>query len=349
MGKKTDLDDTALDSQKTADETNELSTFEDTNDGDEIQAPSDPRAEMMAQMVANSKEARDESQREFLESHKEPEQELETEPEPEVEEIVDKPVKQDDNPVYVKEGKQHIKLKVNGVDTEIAIDDAIVRLQKGENLDLKTLQADKERQKYIDLQTRLQQQKQSTPPDDTQAAANPKALKDALTKIYDGDLDEATEALAAVITNAKSKSQPVNIDAQVAKALDNSKLREAYGRFSKDPKFESVVNDKTLLSQVNEFTVTLQKDQEFMSQNPSYDDFFREAGERTLKWINGISGQPPQTKPDEIDTRQERKRNKAKPVVQKTVRRGPKPEAEPSKSSQDIIRDIARKRGQTNF
>ncbi len=366
MAIKTEKDDLSKDSQKNEEETNEITTFEDR--------PKTPREEAMELAVSNSAEAREKSRNELIDDMgfdpmaTEEEEELEEEelelepkpepkPEPEPKEVLDNPVESANNSIIERDGKQFMQLNVNGQATEMPIEAVQAAMQKAENTDQRIWEANQTKQKYETLIA--QHDQAATLPDassenvvDTQ-----ETLKEALTKVYDGEVDEAAEVLGKVIqpsTPAISEQEiDARVDQRVAARDDLRVLNKAFKDFKDDDEFKNITSDPVLLERVNTFTEDLQRDPEFMKTNPTYDDFFREAGKRTQEWVEKISGKKPAPAPtdeNDVDSRLKRKRLTPSQPASRTVRRGRKPEEKPfAKSRDDVIKEMAERRGQTNL
>ena len=330
---------------------------EERNDIEEFSSTVDPRAEQMARMVDNATTLRDESREEFIkengfnpDGHAEPEEIIEEiEPEP-----VDKPEPTGNTPIIERDGNQFIQLRVDGKDIEMPVGAAVGALQKNDNADQKLWEAAQTKKRYDDLIA--QHEETATLPDasDDNAVDTQEALKDALTKVYDGDVEEAAEVLGRVLRPQTQAVQPVDVAAQVAETVakldDHKNLKTAYDNFMDNDDFKNITTDPVLLERVNTFTEALQRDPEFMATKPTYADFFKEAGTRTQDWVDSISGTTKEQAPqNDVDSRLERKRTTPSKPQTRTVRRGPKV-TEPSYDSREsIIAKMAQRRGQTNL
>jgi len=347
-------DDISKDSSKTEEETNELDTFNER--------VKTPREEAMERMVANSNDEREKSRQEFIDDQgfdpmDEELEELEEDEELEGEvlkEELDNPEESANNHIIERDGVQYIQLVVNGETKEMPVEAAKMALRKSENADQRLWEADQKKQEYDALIA--QHDKSATLPDasDENAVDTQEALKEAFTKVYDGEVDEAAEVLGKVL-RPNRKSEPVDVQAEVAKAIavhdDHKALQSAYDSFISNDDFKVVTSDPVLLERVNAFTEDLQRDPEFLKTKPSYADFFEEAGNRAKVWLEKVSGTKlaPSSEKN-IDSRLERKRHTPSQPTSRTVRRGPKPDAKAnSKSRADVIREMAEKRGQTNL
>lgn len=347
------LDDISMDNKKNAEEKDDIQALES--------APN-PREEAMARMVENATESREESRQELIDAQGFDPEPLEDELNPnedlvepiieKTDEPIDKALETTDTHIIERDGRQFLKLKVKGVETEMPIEAAIGAIQKNENADQKLWDANQTQKKYDDLIA--QHVDTATPPDASEEIAvdTREALKDAFTKVYDGDVDEAAEDLAKILQPIQP-SKPVNVQAQVVEAvakMDNHKnLRSAYDTFMADEDFKNITNDPVLLERVNTFTEALQRDSDFLATNPTYDDYFREAGKKTQEWVDSISGTTKAPPPQNVDTRLERKRTAPTTPQPRTVRRGPKVEEPAYDNRETIIQKMARQRGQTNL
>ena len=325
-------------------------TEEEANDMEVLSGP-DPRTEAMAAVIAASNEGRDEAEAEFRDDS-DPLEEEEYEEEAEI--VVDTASEMPNNPIIERDGNQFIKLTVNGQSKEMPLDAALGALQRNENADQRLWEANQTKQEYDNLIA--QHTAEATLPDANSETAvdTREQLNDALTKVYDGDVEEAADLIANVINRQQPKSQPVDVSAQVTDILDkrdrHNNLKAAFARFKSNPDFEILNNDDTLLNQVNTFTEVLQTEPEFLATNPSFDDYFTEAGNRTKNWLEKASGVSLSTASVNNDSRLERKRLTPSQPTSRTVRRGPKPDEKPfAKSRDDIVKDMARGRGQTNL
>lgn len=266
--------------------------------------------------------------------------------------IVDNEDDTDDNPIVDHDGKQFLKLVVNGEDQEMSMDDAIARLQKGENADLQTTLAVEERKilqtKINELQADLAGQ--STQPDDTEAkrAEKKQSIKDALQKLYDsGDVDGATELLLDAVADTPEAIDPVTPGMtanEVVDLLDRrdtvKSVRDAFKAFKGDEQFKAVVDDPDLMVIVDKETERLQNDQEFMATEPSYLDIFEKAGKIVQdKYLPA--------KEEIEDPVLTRKRKQPSAVASRTVRRQGAPDLKKPPTTHDTIEAIAKARGQT--
>ena len=344
--------------KKQVEELNEIETLELKDGSEALAPPLNPRDAMMQTVVDNSIDDRNQA---YIDEGLEPPgsasaSELELPEELKHLEDVDDDIGKDkktvdndgssDNTQIVsREGKQFILIKVDGIDKEIPLDEAVTYLQKNENADVKLGQANN----LLNQAKTIQQSSASTPPDDsTDPVVDKSAVKSAFEKLYDGDVEGATDEFAAQL--ASNQSPQVDIKSQVAievaRLTDHNDLKSSFERFSSNEDFKPLVNDPTLMSKVDVFTVELQQDQAFMSTNPSYEEIFSEAGRRTHQWLENIAP----TKADDkiIESRIDRKRSKPQSVNSRTVRRGPKQESK-APTREDNIAKMAKARGQNIY
>lgn len=347
--------------------------------------PVDPRAEAMAAVVAQSKEAREDSRKELAEQMGFEQDEDPIQASTEGDEVlteervaegadieeIDDSVDNDDeipnNQDIEQDTAQTYKLKVNGQEREYTQEEFEALMQKAANADHLARQAAEEKQKYEQLNAQQDAQPTRTDEPDAEADAvdTQEALKEALEKVYDGDTDDAAEILSKVLTGgikpglSQDKADaltPEKVVEIVNARDDHRELVSAFNRFKSNDEFQHITSDEALMDRVNTITEDLQRDPEFQKTNPTYDDYFNEAAKRTNNWIEKLTGVAPKPPSDEIDEtesadeRVERKRQAPKPPTARTVRRGPKPDENyPAKSREQVIADLAKARGQTNF
>ena len=349
---KNKLDDTSQDNTKTDEEKNELTEFS-------ANPELNPRAEAMKNLVDRSDEDRETENQEFMDDNNlnpmDAEEELEEIEELGTEETVDKPDELEDTEIIEREGKKFLKLKVDGNDLEMPVDAAVSRLQQDENANHRIWEADQIKQKYEALIAQHQEETTREDVSSEDAADTQERLNDVLTKVYDGEVAEAAEELSAIIASSKApRPVEVNIDEKVDARLaarDNyNSLKSAYNAFMADEDFKAVTNDQVLLDRVNTFTEDLQKDSEYMSTNPSYEEMFAKAGNKVKDWLSTVSGTSLGKPSEEVNSRLERKRSTPSKPTARTVRRGVPEEKSPyATSTSDVIRSMAEKRGQTNL
>ncbi len=373
MAKKDDIDDIPT-SGKTEEEKNEKTEFDHS-------VPLDPRAEAMNRVVQQSAEAREESQREFeeqmgFEQDNDPmqaetegdemladEDKAEGAPVEEIDKEVDKEEEIPENQDIEPDSTQKVKLKVNGVEREYTQEEAEALMQKGANADFLARQAAEAKRTYEEKTAQLEAEPTLPSEEDAEADAvdTQEALKEALEKVYDGDTEDAAEILSKVLSggvkpNNAEELTPEKVVQIVQQRDDYLALKDSYNRFIDNEDYKHITSDEVLLDRVNTITEDLQKDPEFLKTNPTYDDYFNEAAKRTNDWVEKLTGKNPQPPSDKIDEKDrdderiERKRQTPKPPTSRTQRRGTPPDKTyPAKSREQVISDMAKARGQTNF
>lgn len=316
-----------------------------------------PRDAAMQESVLASRKAREDAAADFeKETGKSAEDTIMMAPdeldEPEPEVIVDNTEEVVDTQFVTRGNERFLKLKIDGEDKELSLAEAIAKLQKNENADMKLYQANQ----LLKQVNEKQQPPESTLPDDSSETVvdSQGVLKDALTKLYDGDIDVATEVLSKLLNPVKSGTQkPIDIDAAVEASLvkqeDHRNLRSAYKAFETNEDFAFIAKDPVLLDRLDHITGELQQDPDFMSKNPTYADIFAEAGTRVKSWLGNVAGSVSQSQTKETDTRLSLKEKKGEGILPGSVRRSTtKVEATPP-SRADIIAQMAQKRGQTIY
>jgi hypothetical protein len=253
---------------------------------------------------------------------------------------------------FVTRGEERfLKLNVNGEDQELSIAEAVKRLQMNENADMKLYQATQ----LLKQANEKQQPQGSTPPDDNSETVvdSKEALKDALTKLYDGDIDVATETLSKLFENKSKPHAPIDFDTAVSSSLakqeDQRNLTGAYKAFESSEDYSFITKDPVLLNKLDTITSDLQQDSDYMSNNPTYADIFTEAGTRVKSWLGSVSGSVSQSQSNETDKRLALKEKKGEGITPGSVRRHTAPKVVAPKSRADVIAEMASKRGQTIY
>lgn len=309
-----------------------------------------PRTAAMDAIAASAQKARDAEMAEDSILDDEPKPQALVEPDDALE--LDNGALTHNTPVIERDGKQFLELTVNGEKQEIALDDAVAKLQQNENANLQTkIAVDKQHQLDAQL-AQLQQAKlkgKSTQPDDTlkSRAEMLEIVTESQQKLYDdGDVKGSSELLVDLLMD---KQQPVAAPAAdealitqiVAKRENMRSIKDAFTVFSADERFSDMVRDRDLLTMVDKITDRLQSDSEFMANSPSHLDIFEKAGETVLDKLGIV-------KPaKETASILEKKRAAPSAVASRTSRRTePVPKSAPTTS--EIIKGMARDRGQTD-
>lgn len=343
-----DIDVPVSGNKKSAEELNELDILDSA---EEVEAPVNPRDIAMQSVVKMAVGVREQQ---YIDEGMEipgggEAEELEL-PEDlkmlEDEEIVDNPVEIADTPIVSPEAKQVITIKVDGVEKEISLDAAAVIIQKNENADAKLGQANK----ILNQARQIQQTHASTPPDDSKRpVVDETALNGALNKLYDGDVAEASKEISKIISD--NRPAPVDVTSQVAtevaRITNHNDLKDSVKRFKSNEDFKQLAKDPKLMQMVDDFTVELRQDQEFMATNPSFDDFLKEAGNKTKAWVSSFAPDVSPTK-EITEERRNRKLEKAPAINSRTARRAA-PVAKPAATREDNLAGMAKARGQTLY
>lgn len=237
----------------------------------------------------------------------------------------------------------YLDIVVDGTPEKVSHSDAIAKLQKlghADNMMRGAVKLNREAEDKLALaKSTPTQPDASGSPEDFKST-----LKDALTKMYDdGDIDTATEVLAQALTETKTVDITEQVTKTVAKLNVKSGIKDAYDSFAADKRFAHLVEDTTLLGRVDDNTVILQNDAEFMDTKPSNAQIFEKAGEMTLDWIDSLNSK---NLSEQDPTTLDLKRNLPKATPAITARRSTPQPAAP-KTTKDVIADIAKARGQT--
>ena len=248
---------------------------------------------------------------------------------------------------------QTMTVKVDGIEQEMPIDEARAVIQKN-------LAADKRLNDAVLRQQQLQQWEQKLVQREQQFQAKPtvqsadtggdlkEQVQTAVDKLYDGDTDEAVEALTGII-EGRNQATPINTDAIVAQAKEEVLQIQRKDEFEKEvmtarsqfnEQFKELAEVPELMDQADQRTITL------MNEHPDWTptQIIMEAGRKTQEFVNNIRG-------DGADngqtTRSERKANiKPMPRSNGSINyqtEAPKPE---KISSKQVISQMREARGQ---
>lgn len=237
-----------------------------------------------------------------------------------------------------KDGKQYVKLKVDGQERLVPFDDAVRNLQKAGAAD-RRLQEAAERQRQLEdrerniaaneqrLQAKLSELHKQPP---ANAGADPDEQDIALAKkawesMLDGDEEEAPAALARLIAAARSHSPTVDPEAIAQVALHKIQEREfdkgiEKGKAVFAEEYSDIMADPILFEVANQKTIALQ------DEHPDWspEQIILEAGRLTREWRNGGKQQSSSSGTERL----ERKQN-LKPMPKATAARTPKADEKP--------------------
>lgn len=350
--------------------------------------PYNQRQEVMDRMARERQEALQEGLEEkpaSIDSIPDDREELEAEPAGEVAEVTDEPGKnlsgeenpdiqeqgnkktgkQKDSPVFEREGKQYIRLRVDGQDTEVPLDDALTKLQKEQAAEHRMWEAhqrnaaldEKQRQlenmaksldeRFAALQ-QVQSQNQPSPNGDAGQSTDLDAqVQRLLDGLYEGNEEDAKESFKALLA-AQSKSvapQPVPdtrkfVDEAVGEFERRQKQRElaqALNTFKSE--FPDIAGDEVLFDAADKFTIQVAKEHPDWSEL----DVMREAGKRAMAYS---PNREETEKEDPFKARQERKRAAPKPIASLSERARVGEEPQKPMTRAEIIENMRKQRGQ---
>lgn len=235
-----------------------------------------------------------------------------------------------------------IKVKVDGIEQEIPIDQARATLQKNMAADKRLNDAVLKQRELQQWEQRLQQQEQQLQPPVTPPNTTEK-LQVAVDALYDGDTEDAVKALSEVIGRNGATLNPEQISQQaseqvmqtLAKRQFDSDVAEANTQFHQE--FADIASDPTLLNIADQKTI------ELMSLHADWtpSQITTEAGRQTREWVQGLTGQRSPT------TRAERKQNlQSMPRSSGSVAYQPPAKNDGPKSPQEVIAAMRQSRGQ---
>lgn len=236
------------------------------------------------------------------------------------------------------------KIKVNGEEREIKADQLKAYLQKEMAGDLKLQQASEqarrnaEKEQWIVDQEKRLKETMNKQPSQEDAEKTRLRVKEALNKMWDGDIEAATESLTELLQRGNATVDTSQIESLAERAAESSIEKREQKRASEA--WERSVNegndalradhpeiyaDPRLFDMVNAETERMLKDTANSNLTPK--DIIAKAADSVSEWLGGRA--PSKEKPD---SRQERKAN-LKPVVSgmnKVHRPAPKPQIDTS-------------------
>jgi len=247
----------------------------------------------------------------------------------------------DDESVIEPEAPKTVKLKVNGQEREMTMEQVIAIAQKSEAADLRLQEASRRIQEaeLREAQLREFEAKAKNSQPSAQDVGNMKQkAREYHDALLDGD-DERADELLIQIQNAGRQSPTLDesqlvdniyrtIEQKNAEAKRQAELREAQSFFNSE--FADIAKDKILYDVADKFTV------EIMQENPNLSpkDVVTEAGKRTREWY-GMK---------ETNTRTARKQKAIGGMSGNNARRAGNPAPKP-KSRADVLNDIRAGRG----
>ena len=209
------------------------------------------------------------------------------------------------------DGQLVTKLKVNGVEKEVTADQLRAYAQKDITADQRLQQAAEYAKQLSEREALLNQRAQEMESQQNPVDIPPVDLKQsalqAIKKMYDGDDEDAAEALALMVQGVKP--QPVSekdIEALVGKQVDN-KLALQQQQVSQqqwndsltrglqefETQYSDIAQDANLASYANMLTQRMMEQKnagktEYVNKTP--EDMIREAAEQTRQFRDSLSG-----------------------------------------------------------
>lgn len=232
-----------------------------------------------------------------------------------------------------------VKVKVDGNELEVTQDELVRAYQKNVAADRRLEEA----ARILRQAEEIAQQHAAAPTATPNTGITPEDLKsqaaDVLSKLYDGDQDAATEALAQLITKAKGGDQPtpqpamtqIDDEALTGKVLERIALNDAMSKVRTD--YPDIINDPDL-----ELLATI-KVNRLVEQGSPRSKAILEVSEAMYKSMG--KGRPPTDRAASI-----RQENKARldniPTASTVAAPSGSPQENSSPSS--VIAEMARKR-----
>jgi hypothetical protein len=253
------------------------------------------------------------------------------------------------------EEPESLTVKVDGVEQQLPIDEAKAVIQKNLAADKRLNEASLKQQQLQQWEQNLiqreKQQIQAPPVDPVETHGDEGELKErvqtAVDKLYDGDTDEAVEALTGII-GGRNQATPINTNAIVAQAKEavlqeqrqrefNQEVSTARNQFNTE--FKELAEDPELMDFADQKTISL------MKEHPDWapTQVIMEAGRHTQEWVNKIRGNGDSGQA----SRMERKANlKPMPRSNSSLNYQIKPPKEEKMTTGQVLSQMREARGQ---
>ncbi len=188
-----------------------------------------------------------------------------------------------------------LTLKVDGDEKEITLEQAKAELQKNQAADKRLTEASRKQQQLAQWEQNLLQREQSLQqkPTDTTASTDLKeTIQTAVDSLYDGETDEAVEALAKVLQPQAPSIDPQQISQQATQQVmaqlkeDQFETERQQGNQQFNEKYQDITSDPQLYKMANDKTIDL------MQAHPDWSptQIIDEAGRQTREWVHSLKG-----------------------------------------------------------
>ena len=303
-----------------------------------------------------------------LEPDAEKGEKLKIEPEPVPEPVPEPAAEVAGTPVYEKDGEYFTKIRVNGVEEEIAFNTLKASAQKDRASFEKFQAAAAKEQELAAREEKLNaaQARQAVQDTPTQPILAEKDIDDTVNKLYDSlayeDEDTVKATLAEIVSGSaqpqsaegreevSTQSGPVDIQAEVNAAIERNAMQEweagrqaAVSQWEID--FEDISSDPALRTFANEQSARIAAE----NPNQPLQDTLTQAGEKAREWRDFQAGKAPTLEPTaaiDTDARKALKRTAAAPVRANGTAAARKVEDNTPPSRSDIVAQIREGRGQ---
>ncbi|MGL4230971.1 MAG: hypothetical protein ACRDAM_20535 [Casimicrobium sp.] len=257
---------------------------------------------------------------------------------------------QDDRPSAIDiatEGKRTVKLKIDGEEREVSLENMYRNFQKAEAADKRLSEATRllEEAKKVNAAAPAPASTESTAT--TEAKPPAEAKKKLLAALFSGDEQAADAALDELLVTGRPQPMatptpdPEQFAREVAPAIKQqldidsalSAFRAEYPDVVADPYLEQKAADATKAA---------------LAEGKSFAEALKIGGDQTRDWIRAIAGVPAPGKPTTTDTMTERLTRKqtatSDQVVGASAKLTPQPEKEESR--EDYLAEMRKLRGQ---
>lgn len=256
-----------------------------------------------------------------------------------VDEELEEIVEEEDTP-------QLVRVKVEGQEMELPIDEVVKGYQKDATASQRLEQAHRERQELEQLRQQLEEEKarfeqaQEKPVEEDQPSTDAEEARRIYESLQDafevGDQEEGVKAIEELL-NGRTNAIPEQVDKDqivneaTQHALQQIQYENAHQAFLSEN--EVIANDPVL------YQMTMNVLKETVPLSQTYHEAFAKAGENVKQWVSGLQ------KPQETTDKLERKKNMAKEPSKAGSVATPRPEEKPETRA-DIIANMRKERGQ---
>lgn len=235
---------------------------------------------------------------------------------------------------------QKVKIKVNGKEEELTMQELIERAQKSEGAEEKFREAARLRAEAEELRKK---NLEPEPSSEDVAAKEREKRRERVRAIQMGTEDEALQAWEEMERNLTHNAPPLREDEVIQKVQSYLSFNEAVSRFKSE--YKDIVEDPVLLD------IVLERDKKLLAQGDprNYWERYDELGKDVRKWM--AEKTKTTTPPPAPDKNKQQRKASAPAVPQGASTKAPEAIAdeETELSPSEVIAEMARKRGGAQF